>query len=126
MLPPIQKMLEKHGRADFTMVDRGSAGPHPGPRMANSTMEDQRSSGLQRNPEAKNGQKTWEKCPKRCFTKEKSRQLSRESSVNSYTSEQNRDIVTGANPIPHTVPEFLTGRPMQSREPLQRQNSNVT
>ena len=31
--------------------------------------------------------------------------------------------MTGANPTPHTVPEFLTGRPMQSREPLQRQNS---
>ena len=25
---------------------------------------------------------------------------------------------------PHAVPEFLTGRPMHSREPLQRQNSN--
>ena len=38
-------------------------------------------------------------------------------------SEQNHDIVTGANPTPHMVPEFLTGRPMQSREPLQRHNS---
>ena len=33
-------------------------------------------------------------------------------------------MVTGANPTRHTVPEFLTGRPMQSREPLQRRNSN--
>ena len=32
-------------------------------------------------------------------------------------------MVTGAKPTPHTVPEFLTGRPMQSREPLQRQDS---
>ena len=31
-------------------------------------------------------------------------------------------MVTGANPTPHMVPEFLTGRPMQSREPLQHQN----
>ena len=38
--------------------------------------------------------------------------------------EQNRDMVTGANPTPHMVPEFLTGRPMQSRDPLHRQNSN--
>ena len=37
-------------------------------------------------------------------------------------SEQNHDMVTGANPTPHMVPEFLTGRPMQSREPLQRHN----
>ena len=32
-------------------------------------------------------------------------------------------MVTGANPTPHMVPEFLTGCPMQSRDPLQRQNS---
>ena len=33
-------------------------------------------------------------------------------------------MVTGANPIPHMVPELLTGRPMQSEVPLQRQTSN--
>ena len=38
-------------------------------------------------------------------------------------SEQNHDMVTGAYPTPHMVPEFLTGRPMQPREPLQRHNS---
>ena len=34
-------------------------------------------------------------------------------------------MVTGANLNPNMVPEFLTRRPMQSREPLQRQNSNA-
>ena len=48
---------------------------------------------------------------------------SRQSSVDSLNSEQNHDMVTGANPTPHLAPEFLTGRPMQSREPLQRHNS---
>ena len=33
-------------------------------------------------------------------------------------------MVSGANPTPHMVPHFLTGRPMQSRESLQRLNSN--
>ena len=37
-------------------------------------------------------------------------------------SEQNHDMVTGANPTPHMVPEFLTGRPTRSHEPLQRHN----
>ena len=32
-------------------------------------------------------------------------------------------MVTGANPTPQLVPEFLSGRPMQSHEPLQRQDS---
>ena len=33
-------------------------------------------------------------------------------------------MVTGANPTPHMLPEFLTGRPIPSGDPLQRQNSN--
>ena len=55
---------------------------------------------------------------------EYSEQMTRQSSEDSIYSEQNRDMVTGANPTPHMVPEFLTGRPMQSCGPLQRQNSN--
>ena len=50
--------------------------------------------------------------------------MSREISVESNVGEQNRDMVTGAKTNPSVVPEFLTGRPMQLREPLQRQNSN--
>ena len=87
-------------------------------------MEDQRSSGPQRNPEVVNMLKTKENRPKMCFTQENSSQRSRESSIESYTCEQNRDMVTGANTTPHMVPEFLTGRPMHSPAPLQRQNSN--
>ena len=78
-------------RTKFTMVDRGSAGPHSGPKVANSTKEDQRSSGLQRNPEAENTQKTWENRPKRCFLQQNGRQMPRQSSVDFYNSEQNRD-----------------------------------
>ena len=59
----------------------------------NFTVEDRRSSGLQRNPEpAVNCQKAWENYPKSGFTGENQRQVSRQSSVDSYTSEQNRDI----------------------------------
>ena len=50
--------------------------------------------------------------------------MSRQSSVDSIGSEPNCDILTGVNPTPHIVPEFLTGRPMQSREPLQHHNPN--
>ena len=58
------------------------------------------------------------------FFHQNSKLLSRQSSVDSDNSEQNRDMVTEANPTPHLVPEFLTGRPMQSREPQKRQNLN--
>ena len=91
VLPSIQNVLEMHGRPNVTVVDRASNGPHPGPRTGNSTVEDQRSSGRQRNPEVGNSQKSWENRPKTCFTRENSRLRSRESSVDSYTDEQNRD-----------------------------------
>ena len=124
ILPSIQNTLEIQGRPNSTMVDRRSNGLHPSPRSTEFTIKDQRSSGLQRNTEVGNSQGTMENRPKTCFTQENSRLRSRESSTDSINSEQNRDMVTGANPTPHMFPEFLTGRPMQSREPLQRQNSN--
>ena len=78
-------------RANFTMADRGSNGLHVDPRTTNITVEDRRSSGLQRNTEAEKAQKTWDNRPKKYSTQENSRQMSRESSVDSYTSEQNCD-----------------------------------
>ena len=91
ILPSIQNTLGAQGRSNFTVVDRGSDGLQLGPRTSNSTMEDQRSSGPQRNPEVVNMLKTKENCPRMCFTQANSRQRSRESSIESYTSEQNRD-----------------------------------
>ena len=88
-------------------------------------MADRRSSELQRNSEVDNGYKLWENRPKRCFIQENGRQMSRQSSVESYKSEQNCDMVTGANPTPNMVSGFLTGQPMQSRNPLQKQTSNI-
>ena len=89
----------------------------------NLTMVARRSSGLQRSPKAASPQKSWENHPDTCFTRENRRQTSRESSVDSHTGDQKRDIVTGANLTPLMVAECLVGRSMQSREPLQRQDS---
>ena len=124
ILPSIQNTLETQGRAHYSIVDRGSVGLQERTSSANHTMGDRRSSELQRNSEADNGHKVWENCQKRCFIQENGRQMSRQSSVESYISEQIRDMVTGAKPTPHMVPEFLTGRPMQSQDPLHRQLSN--
>ena len=88
VLPSIQNILKMQGRPDFTMVDRGSNGLHHSPRSTDFTIKDQRSSGLQRNAEVGNSQKTWENSPKTCLMQENSRQLSRQSSENSNCSEQ--------------------------------------
>ena len=92
VLPAIQNTLETQGRLDFTMVDRGSNEPHLSPRPTNFTVRDRRSSGLQRNAEVGNAQKSWENRPRNCFTQENTRLRSRKSSTDSYNSEQNRDI----------------------------------
>ena len=91
VLPSIQNTLGMQGRPDFTLGHPGSNGLHPSPRSTDFTMKDRRSSGLQRNAEVGNSQKTWENRPKTCFLHENSRQLSRQSSENSNNSEQNRD-----------------------------------
>ena len=58
VLPAIQNTLEMQGRSNFTIVDRASNGLHPSPRSANLPKKDRRSSGLQRNTEVGNSQKT--------------------------------------------------------------------
>ena len=72
VLPSIQNTIGLQERSDFTVEDR-------------------RSSGLQRSPGTLNSQKTWENLPKSAFTRENQRQVSIQSSVDSYTGEQNRD-----------------------------------
>ena len=91
VLPSIQNTLEMQGRPNYTIVDKVSNGLHPSPRSANFTMKDRRSSGLQRNAEVGNSQKTWENCSRTCFTQENNRLRSRESSIESDNGEQNRD-----------------------------------
>ena len=91
LLPSIQNTLNMQGRTNSTVVDRESNGLHLGPKTPNYNVEHQRSSGLQRNPEADNGQKTCNKRPKACFMYENGIQLSRQSSEDSIYSEQNRD-----------------------------------
>ena len=92
ILPSIQNTLEMQGRANCTMVDRGSIGLQDSSKSASFNTGDRRSSGLQRNSEVENSQKLWENRPRKCFTQENSRQMSRQNSVDSDNSEQNGDI----------------------------------
>ena len=67
VLPFIQNTLEVQGRANFTMVDQVSNGLHPSLRTNSSAIGDPRYSGLQRNPEAGNPQKTRNNRPETCL-----------------------------------------------------------
>ena len=89
-------------------MDRASNGPHPGPRTGNFTVEDQRSSGRQRNFEAENAQKTCENRPKKCFTQENSRQMSREFSRLLYWRTKSRHRPPpGTSPVNPSAEENL-------------------
>ena len=96
VLPSIQNTLDMQERTNFTIVDRGSDEPHLGLRATNSIIEDQRSSERHRNPEVENTQKTWEKRSKTFPVQDNCRHRSRDSSADSYASEQDRDIFTAS------------------------------
>ena len=91
ILLSIQNKLGMQGRANYTMVDQRSTRLQDDSKSANFTMGDRRSSGLQRSPEVEIAQQAWENSPKRCFMQENSRLTSRQSSIDSDSSEQNRD-----------------------------------
>ena len=93
ILPSIQNTLEAQGRGNHTVVDHGSNGLQDSRRATNFTMGDRRFSGLLRNSEAENAQKTWGNRPKKCFMQENSRNMSRQSSADSVSSEPNHNNV---------------------------------
>ena len=93
---------------------------------------DQRSSGLNRTTEAKFVKNAWKGNSKLNLATSSRQDYFRRNSENSQSSDDgheediltnSHDMVTGAKPTPRTVPEFLTGRPMHSREETQNSHS---
>ena len=110
---PSSNSGEQYGQADYRSPgpDKGSK-CYSGVSALRSTRPDNSSGGQLGPHDQQNSMKIDKK-----FSSH--RGLNREISTDSQTSDQDCDMVTGANHTPHTVPEFLTGRPMQSQEPLQ-------
>ena len=86
------------------------------------TNVDSRSSRLSRNTEGKKHQSVWENTKCRVQSNSNNHPQSRDCSLSSLDCRDDNDMVTGANPTPHMVPEFLTGRPTQSRDNPQSQD----
>ena len=85
------------------------------------TNVDSRSSRLTRNTEGKKHQSAWGNTQSRVQSNLNNHPRSRDSSISSLDCRDEIDMVTGANPTPCMVPEFLTGRPTQPRDNLQSQ-----
>ena len=85
------------------------------------TNVDSRSSRLSRNTEGEKHRSAWENTQNRVQSILNNHPRSRDSSISSLDCRDEHDMVTGANPTPRMVPEFLTGRPTQSRDNPQSQ-----
>ena len=94
-LKEIRSSLKSQKKCNYHGKSRESASFHPNytdvQGRSKITVEDRSSSGFQRNPGSSNAQKTRENHPKSGFAREKQQQVSRQCSVDSYTSEQSRD-----------------------------------
>ena len=91
VLPSIQNTLNMQGEPNFNIVDPRSNEPHQGLKAACSVSKNLRSSERQRNPEAEIAQETWGNRSKTSPVEGNHRHRSRDSSVDSYNSEQNHD-----------------------------------
>ena len=87
------------------------------------TNVDSRSSRLSRNTEGRKHQSAWGNTQSRVQSIPNNHLHSRDSSLNSLDCRDEHDMVTGANPTPDIFPEFLTGRPKQSKENPQSQDN---
>ena len=87
------------------------------------TNVDSRSSRLSRNTEGRKHQSAWGNTQSRVHPITNNHPLSRDSSLSSLYCGDDHDMVTGDNPTPRMVPEFLTGRPTQSKENPQSQDN---
>ena len=86
------------------------------------TNVDSRSSRLSRNAEGKKHQSAWGDTHCRIHSNSNNHPHSRDDSLSSLDCRDDHDMVTGANPTPRMVPEFLTGRPTQYRDNPQSQD----
>ena len=73
------------------------------------TNVDSRSSRISRNTERKKHQSAWGNTQSRVQSNLNNYPRSRDSSISSLDCRDDHDMVTGANPTPRIVPEFLTG-----------------
>ena len=91
VLPSIQNTLNMQGEPNFTIMNPRSNEPQQGLKAASSASKDLRSSERQQNPGAEITQETWGKRSKTSPLEGNRRHMSRDSSEDSYNSEQNHD-----------------------------------
>ena len=125
ILPSIENVLASSRQVKNTKWDLRSDGRHPDRNIQMTQNSDLESHGRHKNKFCQQVQDLGENFPKLISTSSNQKIHRRENLVDFEQSDDDGyDMVTGANLTPHMVPEFLTGRPMQSRNNIPQQNDD--
>ena len=122
VIPSIRNALESQNATENTKLDLRSDGPHPSTFSQVHPQRDLRSDGPHEQIAGKASQDAKKEFLRLVAMNSNKINLQGENSVGSHRSddENDYDMVTGANLTPQMVPEFLTERPMQSRNKTPR------
>ena len=123
VIPSIRSALESQNSTKNTNTDLRSDGPHPSTFGQIRPQRDLRSVGPQQQIAGKASQDAKKDFPRLVTISSNQINHQRENSADSCGSDDEigYDMVTGANLTPQMVPEFLTGRPMQSQNKIPHQ-----
>ena len=125
ILPSNENVLASSREVKTTKWDLRSDGRHPDRNIQMTQNSDLESHGRHQNKFCQQVQDSGENFPKLISTSSNQNIHRRENLVDFEQSDDDGyDMVTGANLTPHMVPEFLTGRPMQSRNNIPQQNDD--
>ena len=123
VLPSIKNAVKRQNSAKNTNLDLRSDGLHEDTAAPENYQKDLRSNRLHPENISKSYQEAQNEFPRLISIKNNQANHRRENSDDSQGSddEYGYDMVTGANLTPQMVPEFLTGRPMQSQNKTSHQ-----
>ena len=126
ILPSIENVIANKREVKNTKWDLRSDGRHPDRNIQMTQNSDFESHGRHKSTFCQQVQDSGENLPRLITTSSNQNNHRRENLVDfEQSDEDGYDVVTGANLTPHLVPEFLTGRPMQSRNTIPLQNPST-
>ena len=125
ILPSIENVIAGSRKVKNTKWDLRSDGRHPDKNIQTTQNSDLESHGRHKGKFCQQVQDSGENFPKLITTSSNQNNHRRENLVDFEQSDDDGYMVTGANFTPHLVPEFLTGRPMQSRNTIPLPNPST-
>ena len=126
ILPSIENVIANKRETKNAKWDLRSNGRHPDRNIQMTQNSDLESHGRHKSKFCQQVLDSGENFPKLITTSSNQNNRCRENPLDfEQSDDEGYDMVTGANLTPHLVPEFLTGRPMQSRNTIPLPNPST-